>query len=441
LAASRRSRRTLAVLSALGAGGCVLAGALAHGSDAWLYRGGVLAVALAVAAVLAHAVVGPGSVTARLLALPPLVWLGRISYGVYLWHWPLFQMLDGARTGLSGPALLGLRVAGTLAVATVSYLIIEEPIRRGWIFSPSRLSPAVALATMFCVAGAVIAMTVTAPPGPGVLASGGTAQSRVASPLTALGAVPAPSTSVAPGSTGLPASPLLRAHRKPGKLPRITFFGDSVSWTIGTYLPASAAPGLSMSVRSIPGCGIARLPDILELGTPHTNYPGCDHWDQRWRSGVAADDPDVAVVLLDRWELMDRNLNGHWTHVGLPDYDAYLAGELNLAIHIAGSRGARVVLLTAPYTHRAERPDGGLYSEDQPSRVDAWNVLLRKVAAENPSQATVLDLNKRACPDGVFTWSIGGLRIRSDGLHFTPAGVQQWIAPWLVPQLTAITSH
>jgi hypothetical protein len=47
----------------------------------------------------------------------------------------------------------------------------------------------------------------------------------------------------------------------------------------------------------------------------------------------------------------------------------------------------------------------------------------------------VIDLNARVCPDHKFTWDINGLQIRSDGLHFTPEGVQQWIAPWLMPQL------
>ena len=180
-----------------------------------------------------------------------------------------------------------------------------------------------------------------------------------------------------------------------------------------------------MSVRAIEGCGIATLPDILELGTPHTNYPGCTTWYNRWQKGVDTDDPDVSVILLDRWELMDRKLNGAYQHVGEPEYDAYLLGQLDQAVTIAGSHGAAVVLLTAPYTHRAEKPDGSLYGEDQPARVDAWNALLSQEQAKHPQQVTIIDLNKRVCPDGKFTWSINGLRIRSDGLHFTPAGVQR----------------
>ena len=98
--------------------------------------------------------------------------------------------------------------------------------------------------------------------------------------------------------------------------------------------------------------------------------------------------------------------------------------------------GALPVLLTAPYTRRVERPDGGLWPEDQPQRVDAWNGLLR--AAAERHGAVVLDLNRHVCPDGEFTWRAGGVRIRSDGLHFTPDGVRRHIAPWLLPQLARL---
>jgi hypothetical protein len=72
--------------------------------------------------------------------------------------------------------------------------------------------------------------------------------------------------------------------------------------------------------------------------------------------------------------------------------------------------------------------------------VDAWNVLLRQEAATNPAHPVVLDLNHVVCPNGTFTWTVEGVRVRSDGLHFTPAGVQRVIAPWLLPQLTALAT-
>jgi len=44
------------------------------------------------------------------------------------------------------------------------------------------------------------------------------------------------------------------------------------------------------------------------------------------------------------------------------------------------------------------------------------------------------------CPDGQFTWNVRGVRVRSDGLHYTPAGVRQVIAPWLLPRLTQVAT-
>jgi hypothetical protein len=136
---------------------------------------------------------------------------------------------------------------------------------------------------------------------------------------------------------------------------------------------------------------------------------------------------------------LDLFFDGAYHHVGEPIYDAYLTSELDLALRIVTANGAHVALLTATYTHRNEMPDGSLYPEDYPQRVDAWNRLLYAEQAKNPRQITILDLNKRVCPNGVFTWTVGnGIRIRSDGLHFTPEGVQQWIAPWLLPKLAAL---
>jgi hypothetical protein len=176
------------------------------------------------------------------------------------------------------------------------------------------------------------------------------------------------------------------------------------------------------------------------MGTPHRLYPYCPSWPDRWQAGVDDDDPDVSVVLLNRWEFMDAKVDGAYQHVGQPGFDAYLTGQLDRAVQIAGGHGARVVLLTAAYTHRAESPDGGLYAEDQPARVDAWNALLRLEADRHPGSVIVLDLNRLVCPDGAFTWRVRDVSVRSDGLHFTPAGVQKIIAPWLLPRLAAIAA-
>lgn len=408
-------------------GAAVLAGfaVLAGGGDTWLYRGGFALAAVAGAAVLAELAAAPGTPVARLLGAAPLAWLGRISYGGYLWHWPLFAVLDAGRTGLAGPPLLALRLAATLAVAAVSFHLVEQPLRRPGPAGRPRWAAGSVVTTAVAAAGvAVLAGPTPVGAPPPALAAAPTQ----ASPAAASGAASAAA-----------APPVHRPGRRPGP-PRVMVIGDSVSWTLGAYWPEAAGSGFTLHNEGVQGCGIAVLPELRYGGAPHTNYPYCATWESRWGGSTATRDPDVVVVLLDRWELMDRKLDGRWTHVGEPAYDAYLAGQLRRAVDLTAGRGARVALLTAPYTRRQERPDGGLWPEDTPARADAWNRLLAEVAAGHPSRPVVLDLNRVLCPDGAFTWNVGGVRVRSDGLHLTPDGVRQVVAPWLAPQLLRLAT-
>ena len=87
----------------------------------------------------------PGPVT-RALSFKPLVALGAISYGVYLYHFPIFVFLSVSRVGRSGWSLLAARLAVTLVFAIASYWLIERPIRRAvWTGSRTMMHAAVAV--------------------------------------------------------------------------------------------------------------------------------------------------------------------------------------------------------------------------------------------------------------------------------------------------------
>ena len=64
--------------------------------------------------------------------------MGRISYGLYIWHWPIFIWLDHSRTGLYGYELFAVRVLVTFAVSVVSFHLVERPIRMGTFVSQWR---------------------------------------------------------------------------------------------------------------------------------------------------------------------------------------------------------------------------------------------------------------------------------------------------------------
>ena len=129
--ASVRARRALQGVGAGGAIAFVAAVVLATGQAAWLYYGGFLAVALAVAAVIA-ALVQPDRTSLRaVLAWRPVCWIGLISFGLYLWHWPVRVALSEQRTGISGWRLTLVWIGVSLVAAVASFYLVEEPIRRG----------------------------------------------------------------------------------------------------------------------------------------------------------------------------------------------------------------------------------------------------------------------------------------------------------------------
>jgi peptidoglycan/LPS O-acetylase OafA/YrhL len=91
------------------------------------YEGWLPAVAV-VSAALVTGVQADGPVR-RALSFPPLVWLGTISYGVYLYHWPVFVVADADRVGFDGPLLVVVQLALTLGISVVSFYALERPIR------------------------------------------------------------------------------------------------------------------------------------------------------------------------------------------------------------------------------------------------------------------------------------------------------------------------
>jgi peptidoglycan/LPS O-acetylase OafA/YrhL len=111
-------------------------------------------------AVLIAAISSSTSVVTRLLAAPPVAYLGRLSYGIYLWHWPLWIWTQRGGwwdlTGLGRPLHALVLTLATVALAAVSYRFVETPIRYGRVgrfLVPRRTVVAVAamLTTIFVV--------------------------------------------------------------------------------------------------------------------------------------------------------------------------------------------------------------------------------------------------------------------------------------------------
>lgn len=407
-----RWRRWVAwMLPVVGVAVLAVAAHLATGSADQFRHGLLLVVAVGAVLVVAPVALDQDGYVARALAWYPLVTLGVISYGVYLWHWPIFLILNGERTGLSGWSLLALRCAVTIAVSWVSWWAIEQPVRH---WRPQHV-PMLRLSAATVATAAVVTLTVvpvgapTRPAVPDVTAAVAEVDVGAERPV----AVGSPPARLAPGT-----------HT-------VAVFGDSVAWTLMRYLPAT--PGFHFSDYTTIGCGIARGGPYRSAGETLNQKPECDSWPERWAQRIAHDRPETVLLMIGRWEAVDRTWRGRWTHIGNDAYDAYLKSELKRALDILSSTGARVVVTTAPYNRRGERSDGTLYPEDQPGRVQEWNTMLREEAARRPN-VSVLDFNAKLNPDGEYTAKINGVRMRSDGVHPTSEAVQ-WLTPWLLDSL------
>lgn len=254
-------------------------------------------------------------------------------------------------------------------------------------------------------------------------------------PITVPGDVAGPPQAVAAAAAPAPAP-------APPSVVRALFLGDSVAWTTAVGVrDVAAGYGIAVDNGGIWGCGVVRGTPFRYFGTQYDTLPNdCDRWNDQWQRAVEAARPDVVVVMVGRWELMDRVHEGRWTHIGDPVFDQYLVRELQQAIAVASSRGAKVAIGTTPYYHRGDAPGGRVWPEDEPARVDRVNALIRQAAAGAPGVATVVDIGGRLSPDGRLAMQIDGVRVRTDGVHVAPeAG--PWLAPWLLPQLRAIAGR
>ncbi len=391
-----RTPRGRAAVLAIGLAGVGLSAALwilVSYNDSFAYRGGFFLAALATAAVLFSVVCFQGSLLARCLSFAPLRYVGRISYGMYLWHFPLFIYLDHARTGLTGYPLFAVRVAVTLVVATVSFYVVERPIRQGnllrgwraWVFTPVGVLGTVAALVAATSVPAVAAKGPTLPPPPSALEEG---------------------------------PPV-----------RVLVVGDSTALTLDIGLNEHArAYDVTPFNGGILGCGVTDGAEYQEKGVDAPMAVQCrgtppqSQWPTIWKADIAKDRPNVVMILAGRWEVSNRTYDGHWTNIENPTYAAYVQRQLTYAVQVAGSDGAAVVLMTAPCYDTGEQPDGQQWPEDSPSRLAVYNGIVRRVAASMPG-TSLLNFNAMACPGGQYEEFMDGEQVRlGDGIHFTFLG-------------------
>ncbi len=413
--------------------------------DEWLYQGGLAAFSLLSVALIATAR-RPGPLRS-LLSLKPVVGLGLISYGVYLYHWPLFLWLTADRTGLDGFWLLLLRWAVTLGVATVSYKFLEQPIRRGRALTGWRgaLAPPIAFA---CLIGAAVPLAAEGVSATAVFADNSTHSTLPPLPSTTL--APATTTAAAPrttaaavsdpASTAATTTPAATTTTTTAPLPpaRVVVFGDSTAKADAAGLLAwgdASGQAVVSDAGTIAGCGLLRTAKRTFGTGRQTNPDGCKWWDWRWPQILAENPADVAVLINGPWEVVEQQIKAgdEFRSLGDPVFDQFAHDELLAATDVLLAHVPNVVWFTNPHTHPAW---GAAETADQDAadaaKMDTLNGIIRQVVAERP-QVVLVDLaGHLASVPGADT----DQAMRPDGVHFSPDASTE-MAAWSGPLVVA----
>lgn len=211
----------------------------------------------------------------RLFATSGMRWAGLLSYGLYLYHWPIFLVLSQERTGLSLAPLFLLRIAVTTVIALISYFFLEMPVRRKTLFTSTRTASTAALAGILGIVLCAFAVTLHPP----------------------VSNVPYANMKVDQvGSHQEQLHP--QAAKTPGAkdAPTIWIIGDSGAMDASPALAAaSEATGATSFVFGAgPGFGLTNEFD----------------WRPDWSNAISQFHPDLAVIMFGSWDLPYIRANG-----------------------------------------------------------------------------------------------------------------------------------
>jgi peptidoglycan/LPS O-acetylase OafA/YrhL len=392
--------------------GLGVAWATMDGQGAFLYHGGFWLTEAAVLVLIACAAQDKKSLVAKVFSIAPLRGMGLVSYGVYLWHWPLFVVLTSQRVGFGGWKLTALRLAATLAVALVSYRWLEQPIRkRGITFGrPAVVVPLATAAAVLCLFVGTRAGALPPPGAPAIAAPG----------ISFFG----PSAPYNADITALPA-----ASAVPEGTVRVLVVGDSVAVALGDRLRFVQESGRAkVAVRAVGDC------NVLDEQYPTKSLNNRRHdggdCDAHWSADVAELRPDVILVILGGGFFAPVEIGGKWRVACEKEWhDAYRA-ELERNAKLLGAHGGRVVLVKVPY------PVDHWASEKWDKATDCFDAMLGEVAAAVPG-VKLLPLKEKLCPgtdSASCTLTSQGAPVRPDGMHFEGLGGEE-IARWALSQL------
>jgi peptidoglycan/LPS O-acetylase OafA/YrhL len=375
----------------------------ADGLKNWYATGGAFLVALLSALVILGVISGP-STSSRLLSVSPLTYLGKLSYGMYLWHWPIYifsiDLIREKYPNSTALATVFFLYPLTVLLAAASYHFFENPIRFGPRFSSvsHRKSIAAALSAIVLV-GATSGMVLAQPP---------------------------------------PEKTLL-------------VVGDSVPDRILPELnEAVSARGWSAVSAAYGNCPAIAFEIVDPTGSSWGPGKDCEVTVKSSQESALNTYRPSAILLWSRYEISDR-YSAAGTHLMAGSEEFWIAQRKSLTerLNVLQSQGSTVYLVsiepvgigisTNPqcqetdchwFLERLKDPGGQIL-------IDRWIKELENVASSREN-VHVIDLSNDICSDDIVPCTDKRLTqeiSRPDGSHFTPEAAAK-ISEILIEKMT-----
>ena len=397
-------RRGNAVL-AVGLLGLVAGILLIDASPSSYYVGGAGLVTLATLMIVAPLWIGRGGrlgeVLGQVLGWSPIAWIGVVSYGIYLWHWPLTVWL-GVRQA-AGPWLLARRlgvIALTFGIAALSYHAIEHPIRRGRRGSRATI---------------------------------GLHERRRSQLRVTLAAIPVSLLAVASISVAA-----TRVPDVPAGVPSMMMVGDSVPLQLTVAMDqALSERGWRLVSATFGACPVTGETPARPDGRAVDKADLCTSQIVRDQDRLLEEtDPDL-VMWWDRWSVSDfLTADGEFVRSGTARFWDLRREGLRRAVDRLGAIGATIVLVATEPPGEAIRrvrcsasdcPRWIRFQLDHYDDITSrWNEILRRFAERHPDRARFVSVTSEICSTDVAPCDdrIDGIPARPDGTHYKRVGEQ-----------------
>lgn len=432
-----------AALVAIVALSCTWPSASGPAYDGWLpafaLLGGLLVVGLQ-----------PASAVRRALSIGPIAWMGRISYGLYLYHWPVFVVLRERGWQLSTWWGATVALSITFAAAAASFHLFEQPIRRAnWAFAPTARAAAIASVAVLATTALVgspapfiqaddelLSAASIAPAGDSLAPLQPATTTSVAPPQDTdpIATTPPAPLTTAPPTTSTTLPIVVQLGPPPSRPVRMMVVGDSTALYVGQGLAAWSLEhpdAAQVGVTWCQGCSFMLDPAITTFDISNLLENSRDTIDARLPAAIRTLQPDVVVLMVTVNDVANREWSpdeGPLTPFDPRFVDRMTTAYADLTYGLLAQGVGRVEWIVPP------RPEH-LWLEPEMNEMDRYPVqheVIRDVAAMFDDRVGVIDLDAwltAAGHDRDPWW-------RADGVHLTDesatALAEQFLGPLIV---------